>query len=102
MNELDAPPALKKPRPLLPSPDGDTLEPVPSAPARRRGSARLLLGLGVLMLFIGALAFRVWRHHPQHPQDCDPPRPPANFAPDFRRVQEAQPQGRWPGRSPGS
>ena len=31
MNELDAPPALKKPRPLLPSPDGDTLEPVPSA-----------------------------------------------------------------------
>jgi hypothetical protein len=84
MNELDAPPALKKPRPLLPSPDGDTLEPVPSAPARRSGSARLLLGLGVLMLFIGALAFGVWRHYEQHRQVGDTAEQQANFVPNVR------------------
>jgi hypothetical protein len=94
MNELDAPPALKKPRPLLPSPDGDTLEPVPSAPARRSGSARLLLGLGVLMLFIGALAFGVWRHYEQHRQVGDTAEQQANFVPNVRVEGVAQRQGR--------
>ncbi len=54
MNDLDAPPALKgpPPRPLLPPPDRDTPEPPPSAPARRGGSGRLLLGLGVQFNFV--------------------------------------------------
>ena len=71
MNGFDAPPALKEPRPLLPPPDHDIPEPPPqSAPVRRRGSGRLLLGLGVLMLFVGAPAFGVWRHYEQHLESC--------------------------------
>src|SRR5712671_3385363 len=102
MNELDAPPALKKPRPLLPSPDGDTLEPVPSAPARRSGSARLLLGLGVLMLFIGALAFGVWRHYEQHRQVTNTAEQQADFVPNVRVEEVAQRQGKLHVSLPGT
>src|SRR4029077_17819666 len=83
MNELDTPPALKRPppRPLLPALDGDTPAPLPSAPVRRGGSGRLLLGLGVLMLFIGALAFGVWRHYEQNRQVGNTATQQANFVP---------------------
>ncbi len=96
MNELDAPPALKgpPPRPLLPPPNRETPEPLPSAPARRGGSGRLLLGLGVLMLFIGALAFGVWRHHEQQRQVGDTAEQQANFVPNVRVEGVAQRQGR--------
>src|ERR1700738_3371018 len=96
MNELDAPPALKRPppRPLLPAPDGDTPEPLPSAPARRGGSGRLLLGLGVLMLFVGALAFGVWRPHEQNRQVGNTAAQHANFVPNVRVEEVAQRQGR--------
>ena len=95
MNELDAPPALKRPppRPLLPPPDGDTLEPLPSAPARRGGFGRLLLGFGVLMLFIGALAFGVWRHYEQHRQVGDTSEQQANIVLNVRVEQVTQQQG---------
>src|ERR1700731_474290 len=95
MNDLDAPSALKRPppRPLLPPPDGDTPEPLPSAPARRGGFGRLLLGFGVLMLFIGALAFGVWRHYEQHRQVGDIAEQQANFVPNVRVEQVAQHQG---------
>jgi RND family efflux transporter MFP subunit len=96
MNEVDAPPALKRPppRPLLPASDGDTPEPLPSAPARRGGSGRLLLGLGVLMLFIGALAFGVWRHYEQNRQVGNTAAQHANFVPNVRVEEVAQRQGR--------
>src|SRR6266851_2603790 len=104
MNDLDAPPALKgpPPRPLLPPPDGDTLELPPSAPARRRGSGRLLLGLGVLMLFIGALAFGVWQHYEQHRQVGDTAEQQANFVPNVRVEEVAQRQGRLHVSLPGT
>jgi hypothetical protein len=44
----------------------------------------LLLGLGVLTLFIGALAFGVWRHYEQHRQVGDTAEQQANFVPNVR------------------
>jgi RND family efflux transporter MFP subunit len=93
MNGLDALPALKEPRPLLPPPDRDTPELPPNAPARRLGSGRLLLGLGVLMLFIGALALGAWRHYQQHRQVGDTAERQANFVPNVRVEEVAQRQG---------
>jgi RND family efflux transporter MFP subunit len=96
MNELDAPPELKgpPPRPLLPPPDRDIPEPPPSAPARWGGSGRLLLGLGVLTLFIGALAFGMWRHREEDRQVGDTAAQQANFVPNVRVAEVTQPQGR--------
>src|SRR6202047_4160297 len=104
MSDLDAPSALKRPppRPLLPPPDGDTPEPLPSAPARRGGFGRLLLGFGVLMLFIGALAFGVWRHYEQHRQVGDTAEQQANFVPDVRVEEVAQRQGKLHVSLPGT
>jgi RND family efflux transporter MFP subunit len=95
MNDLDGPLALKEapPRPLLPAPDRNTPGPLPSAPARRGGSRRLLLGLGVLTLFIGALAFGVWRHYEQHRQVGDTAEQQANFVPNVRVEEITQRQG---------
>jgi hypothetical protein len=62
MNDVKQPPLLKGPlpRPLLPGPDRETAPP-PGEPPRRSGPGRRLLGLGVLALFISALALGVWR-----------------------------------------
>jgi multidrug efflux pump subunit AcrA (membrane-fusion protein) len=91
MNDLDQRPALKgpPPRPLLPAPDRDTPEP----PPRRRDSGRLLLGLGVLMLFVGAVAFGVWRHYEQQRQVEHTTEQQANFVPNVRVEAVAQRQG---------
>src|SRR5260370_32884252 len=98
MNELGAPPALKAPppRPLLPPPDRDTPEPPPSAPARRGGSRRLLLGPGVLMLFISALALGAWRHYQQHPPGGATAAAPANIVPHVRVGGKTQAAGQTP------
>src|SRR6266404_4982201 len=95
MNELDAPPALKRPppRPLLPAPDPDTPEAPPGGPTVRGGSGRRLLGLGVLVLFMAALALGVWRHYEQHRQVTNTAEQQANFVPNVRVEQVAQHQG---------
>jgi hypothetical protein len=64
MNDLDQPPLLKgpPPQPLLPAPDRDIPEPPPSGPTGRGASGRRVLGLGVLVLFMAAVALGVWRH----------------------------------------
>lgn len=105
MSELGAPPALKgpPPRPLLPPPPGwDTPEPPPSAPARQGGLGRVPLGIGVLMLFIGALAFGVWRHYEQRRQVGDTAEQQANFLPNVRVEKVAQRQGRLHVSLPGT
>ena len=96
MNDLDAPPALKgpPPRPLLPAPDRDAPESPPSGPTGRDGSGRRLLGLGVLVLFMAALALGVWRHYAQHRQVMDTAEQQANFVPNVRVEEVAQHQGR--------
>jgi RND family efflux transporter MFP subunit len=95
MNELDAPPALKRPppRPLLPALDPDTPEAPPGGPTGRGGSGRRLLGLGVLVLFMAALALGVWRHYEQHRQVMDTAEQQANFVPNVRVEQVTQQQG---------
>src|SRR5712671_5201623 len=95
MNELDAPPALKRPppRPLLPAPHPDTPEAPPSGPTGPGGSGRRLLGLGVLLLFTAALALGVWRHYEQHRQVMDTAEQQANFVPNVRVEQVAQRHG---------
>src|ERR1700730_14444885 len=95
MNELDAPPALKRPppRPLLPAPDPDTPAPRPTAPRRGGGSGRRLLGRSVLLLVTAALALGVWRHYEQHRQVMDTAEQQANFVPNVRVEQVAQRHG---------
>jgi RND family efflux transporter MFP subunit len=95
MNELDAPPALKRPppRPLLPAPDPDTPEASPGGPTERGGSGRRLLGLGVLVLFMATLALGVWRHYEQHRQVTNTAEQQANFVPNVRVEQVTQQQG---------
>src|SRR6266403_848180 len=95
MNELDAPPALKRPppRPLLPAPDPDTPEAPPGGPTVRGGSGRRLLGLGVLVLFMAALALGVWRHYEQHRQVTNTAEQQANIVPNVRVEQVTQQQG---------
>src|SRR5271169_1165211 len=96
MSDLEQPPRLKgrPPRPLLPAPDRDTPESPPSGPTRRGGSGRRLLGLGVLLLFVGALALGMWRHYEQHRQVMDTAEQQANFVPSVRVEAVAQRFGR--------
>ena len=95
MNDLDAPSALKRPppRPLLPAPDPDTPEAPPGGPTVRGGSGRRLLALGVLVLFMAALALGVWRHYEQHRQVTNTAEQQANIVPNVRVEQVTQQQG---------
>ena len=95
MNDLDQLPLLKVPpaRPLLPAPDRDAPESQPSEPTGRGGSGRRVLGLGVLVLFMAALALGVWRHYEQHRQVTNTAEQQANFVPNVRVEQVAQHQG---------
>jgi len=96
MNDLDMRPALEAPppRPLLPAPDCDTPEAPPSGPTGRGGSGRRLLGLGVLVLFMAALALGVWRHYEQHRQVTNTAEQQADFVPNVRVEAVAQRQGK--------
>src|ERR1700736_3215354 len=104
MNELDAPPALKRPppRPLLPAPDPDTPEASPGGPTERGGSGRRLLGVGVLVLFMAALALGVWRHYEQHRQVTNTAEQQADFVPNVRVEEVAQRQGKLHVSLPGT
>jgi RND family efflux transporter MFP subunit len=95
MNDLEQPPLLKgpPPRPALPAPDRDITPPPNGADGHGR-SGRRLLGLGVFVLFIGALTLGVWRHYQQHRQVMDTAEQQANFVPNVRVEQVAQQLGR--------
>ena len=91
MNDLAQPPLLK--RPLLPEPDRHTAPP-PSAPGGRGGIGRRLLGLGVLVLLMAALAPGIWWHYEQHREVMDTAAGQANFVPSVRVENVRQHLGR--------
>jgi cytochrome c-type biogenesis protein CcmH/NrfG len=93
MNDLEQLPLLKGPPPSLPTLDRDTAPP-PDAINGRSRSGRRLLGLGVLVLFLAALALGVWRHYQQHQQVMDTAQPQANFVPSVHVEHVAQRLGR--------
>ena len=94
MSDLDTLPALKgPPRPLFPGSDPDTAPP-PSAPGGRGGPGRRLLGFGILVIVLGALALGVWRHYEQHRQVTDTAEQQANFVPSVRVDQVTQRLGK--------
>jgi RND family efflux transporter MFP subunit len=95
MNDFDRPPVLAAPLGRLrPMPgDRDPREPL-SAPTGRGGSGRQLLGLGVLVLFVGALAFGAWGHYAQHRQTVAIAEQQANFVPNVRVDEVMQDRGR--------
>jgi RND family efflux transporter MFP subunit len=96
MSDLERPEALKEPpaRPARPAPDRDTPEPPPGRPRRHGGRGGWLLGLGVLVLFIGALAVGVWRHYQQYRQVMDTAQQQADFVPTVRVENVGQHFGR--------
>jgi RND family efflux transporter MFP subunit len=94
MNDLDALPLLKgPPRPALPAPDHGAPEAPPTTPDGRGGAGRRLLGIGVLVLFIAALALGVWRHYEQQRQVMDTAEQQANFVPNVHVEAVAPRQG---------
>jgi RND family efflux transporter MFP subunit len=104
MNDLDAPAALKEPlpRPRFSPPDRDTSASPPSPPAKRSGSGRRLLGLGVLVLSMAAVALGVSRHYEQHRQVTNTAEQQANFVPNVRVEQVAQHHGKLHVSLPGT
>ena len=83
---LEGPP----PRPHLPAPDRDAPESRPGGPTGRGGPGRWLLGLGVLLLFAGALVLGAWRHYQQHRQVMAIAAQQADFVPSVRVDTVAQ------------
>jgi RND family efflux transporter MFP subunit len=85
MNEVEQTSLLNGPPPrlLLPAPDRETAPPT-SEPPRHGGPGRRLLGLGILMLFIGALGLGAWEHFQQHHQVMDTAEQQADFVPTVR------------------
>jgi RND family efflux transporter MFP subunit len=65
------------------APDRNTEQTRPDT-HRRGGFGRWLLGLGVLSLLVGALAFGVWRHHELSRQVTNTAAAQANFVPRVR------------------
>src|SRR6516225_9782126 len=93
MNDLAQPPLLKRPPPLLPEPDRHTAPP-PSAPGGRGGIGRRLLGLGVLVLLMAALALGIWWHYEQRREVMDTAAEQAHFVPSVRVENVRQHLGR--------
>jgi RND family efflux transporter MFP subunit len=79
MNDFDTSPSSEAPLP----PDRNPREPL-DAPTRRGRSGRRLLGVSVLVVFVGALALGVWRHYAQHRQVIATAEQQANFVPSVR------------------
>jgi RND family efflux transporter MFP subunit len=90
------------PRPLLPRPGGDAPEPAPGAPAGRGSAGPRLLGLCLLALLIGALAFGVRRHYQQYRQVMHTAQQQANFVPEVRVETIRQRLGRMHVDLPGT
>src|SRR6516165_7693292 len=95
MNDFEQP-LLKEPpsSPVQPTPDRDVASPLPNTSSGYRRSGRRLLGAGVLVLFISALALGVWRHYQQHRQVRDTAEHQASFVPNVRVEKVAQRLGR--------
>ncbi len=96
MNDVEHTPLSKEPppRPLPPTPKRDAHEQLPPGGTNGHGkSGRWLLGFGVLVLFIAALALGVWRHYEQHRQVMNTAQQDANFVPSVRVDTVAQQPG---------
>ncbi len=93
MNEINRSPASEAPQRLSPAPDGDIVQLPPAKPGRPSRSHGWLVGVGVLVLFSGALAEGVWRHYTQHLQVVQTAEQQANFVPRVRVDEVARRYG---------
>jgi multidrug efflux pump subunit AcrA (membrane-fusion protein) len=102
MNDFEQPPLKEPPfSPVQPAPDRDA-SPLPNTSSGYYRSGRRLLGAGVLVLFISALALGVWRHYQQQRQVRDTAEHQASFVPNVRVEKVAQRLGRLHVTLPGT
>src|ERR1700676_1421818 len=95
MNDFDMPTVSEAPpsRALLPPPNPGTERRKPG-PTGARSLGRRLLGLGLLLLLIGALALGAWRHFEQRREVMATADQEAAFVPSVRAGQGARRDGR--------
>jgi RND family efflux transporter MFP subunit len=100
MNDFETPTVTRPspPQALLPVREREMERPPPD----RRGSGRWLLGLGVLLILVGALALGMWRHYQQHREVIATAEQQANFVPRVRVEAVTQRLGVIPVTLPGT
>jgi RND family efflux transporter MFP subunit len=96
MNQISPPPQEGTPAQHAPSPDA-----VLPAPAPARSSGRLILGLVVLLVLVGALAFGFWQHYTLHAEVIATADQRRDFVPSVRtaaiRASDPVRSATWPG-----
>jgi RND family efflux transporter MFP subunit len=103
MNDMTIPPASEAPHSPSQSPDHDNPRPPLSTPHRKAHRRRpWSLGIGILLLFLGALVQGVWRHHTQHLQVISFAEQQANFVPQVRVEKVVQRSGKVQVTLPGT
>jgi RND family efflux transporter MFP subunit len=103
MNDMSRLPGSEAPQSPSGPPDHDNPRPPLSTPHRKAHRWRpWSLGIGILLLFLGAVAQGVWRHYTQHLQVIRIAEQQANFVPQVRVEKVVQRSGKVQVTLPGT
>jgi hypothetical protein len=102
MNDMSRWPALEAPQSPTRPPDHNNPRPLSTPHRKLHRLRRWSLGIGLLLLFVGALAQGVWRHYTQHLQVIRFAEQQANFVPQVRVEKVVQRSGKVQVTLPGT